>query len=363
MNETTISEVQQPVQQVEGTGCLNELGWFFSGAVLPLGSFSFYRKASKHSVGSVILFFIAFTLVISSLLTIKVGAAMFSVVGEIQKAYAEGTIPEITITHGIAEVNGEQPAVLINNVDSNGDRLLIAADTTGQITHIDEDRFDQGFLLTRTELHMLTNQNGYQVVPLSQVNASFEKDPIIINAETVTQAWSATSIIVVIVAFLFLALWHIVIRLMIIALFGLLMWGIISLARPNTGFGPVIISGLYAIVPAIYLSHLFSRSGISLPGFQTFFLMVFWIIGIVASLSRSAFFSADRPIRLWTAWLGLPMLILFVVDIFTKFPSPYGPIVLWIITLLTWAVLIGVRLFFRFNDPKTEPPVMPEPLP
>lgn len=363
MNEPVISEVSQPVQKTEGAGCLNEAGWFFGGAILPLGSFAYYRKAAKRSVGSAILFFVMFTLIISVLLTIKLGVTMFSVADGIQKAYVEGQIPEITISHGVAEVSGHQPAILLSGSDTNGDRILIAADTTGKLTRIDEDRFEQGFLLTRTELHVLTPRNGYQVLPLSEINSSFEKDPIIINADTVTQAWGVMSIIIIVVAFLGLALWHTVVRLMIIALIGLLLWGIASLIKPNTGFGPVIISGLYAIIPAIYLSHLLSRSNIGLPGFQTFFLLVFWIIGLVVSLSNFKFLGGDRPMRLWTALLGLPMLVVYIVDMFMEFPAPNGPIVLWVVTLMTWAALIGLRLFFLIKDQGPETPSMQEPLP
>lgn len=36
----------------------------------------------------------------------------------------------------------------------------------------------------------------------------FEKDPIIINAQTTSQAWAFVSMIVVILAFIFLVAWH-----------------------------------------------------------------------------------------------------------------------------------------------------------
>lgn len=162
------------------------------------------------------------------------------------------------------------------------------------------------------------------------------------------------STILVILAFIFLALWQVIVRLMIISMIALILWGIVSLLKPNTGFGPIIITGLYAIVPAIYLSHLISRSGFGLPGMQTFFLLVFWIIGLLVNLTDIDFFNNNRPLRLWTAWIGVPMLALFILDIFWQFPSPYGPVLLWVVTLLTGMALVGLRLYFRFKDQAPE---------
>jgi len=357
MDENQVVDVIPVQRSNEAAGCLGEAGWFASGAVLPLGSLSFYRRAGQRSVGGAILFFVAFTLLISMLVTINFGAEMFSARDGIQQAYADGDIPEITISHGVAEVSGVQPFIFLNDSDSNGERIFVAVDTSGKIREIDQKRFDQGFLLTRTELHMLNPQNGYQVLPLSELHTLLSRDPIIINAETVSSFWAGMSVLMVVLAFLGISLWYTVVRLMIIATIALVLWGIISLMRPNTGFGPVIITGLYAIVPAIYLSHLFSRSGIGLPGLQTLFLLGFWVIGLVASFVDLND-TEGRPMRLWTALIGLPMLILFVVDLFWNFPSTGGLVALWGVTLLTGLTLVGLRLYFRFfADRKPEPPV------
>jgi len=355
MEENAILEVQLD-KKTNGPGCLGEAGWFLSGAVLPMGSLAFYRKAVQKSVGSSILFFVIFTLVISTLITIGTGIAMFSAIRGIQQAYANGKIPEITISQGVADVKGRQPYIILDGMASNGKRILVATDTTGQLTRIDGSRYDEGFLLTRTELHILNNSqaNGYQVVPLSEINSMLQRDPIVINAQTASQAWGVMSALVVILVFIFMVLWHTVVRLMVISMLGLIIWGVVALIKPNTGFGPIIITGLYAIVPAIYISHLFSRSNFGLPGIQTFFLLVFWAMGLVINFANIKFFNEDRPLRSWTALIGLPMLLVFVVDMFWQFPAPYGPLALWIVTILTGLVLIGVRLYFRFRDQKPE---------
>ncbi len=353
MTTENITPDTQLEENKNGTGCLGQVGLFLSGAVLPMGSLSFYQKAVKKSVGNAILFFVFFTLVISSLSTINIAVGAFSAIGSIENAFADGDVPEILIENGIAEVSGEQPFVLIDGPDASGRTMFVGIDTSDEITRINSSYY-QGFLLTRTKLHMITPQNGYQVIPLSELNRMFEKDPITINAETVSQAWATFSTIFVILAFFFLILWHTIVRLMIISMIALIIWGIVSLLKPNTGFGPIIITGLYAIVPAIYISHLFSRSNFGFPGVQTFFLLVFWVPGLTANLVNTKFFAEEQPLRLRTALIGFPMLLLFIVDIFWQFQSPYDSIALWVVSLLTWLVLVGLRLFLRLKSQKTE---------
>jgi hypothetical protein len=353
--ENVIPELKDEKKEV-GTGCLGQLGWFFSGTVLPMGSFSYYRRAAQKSVGSAILFFAFFTLVISTLSTINVAVGAFSVIGSIQQAYKDGEIPEITISNGIAEASGEQPFIILDDTTTSGQSMFVAVDTSGTIRRIDTSQYTQGFLLTQTELQMVTPQNGFQAIPLRELNTAFEKDTIIINAQTVSQAWGVMSTVVVIVAFIFLVLWHTVVRLMVISMIALILWGIVALIKPNIGFGLIINTGLYAVVPAIYLSHLFSRSNITFPGLQTFFLLVFWVAVLVVNIVDIKFFTNERPMRLWTALIGLPMLLLYMIDIFWQFPSPYDTIVLWAITLLTGLVLVGLRLYFHFKDQKPELP-------
>jgi hypothetical protein len=300
-------------------------------------------------VGKAVLFFFVFTSVITCLLTTTVTIAMFSLLDGIQNVYTSGKIPEITISNGVAEVNGPQPLTLLDNENIQGQRIFIAVDTTGEITEIDKSRYYQGFLLTRTELHVF-NRGEYQRVPLSAVNSLFERDPLVINADTVSLAWGIISSISAIVVLIFLWLWHFMLRLMIILVYALILWGIVSVFRSNVGFGLIITCGLYAIVPAIYISHLFSRSGFGLPGLQSLFLIGFWVIGLIASLIEHPLLKTEYPMRTWTAFIGVPMLILFIIDSIKAIPAPYGVIMLWAITILTAMALVSVRLFFRYRD-------------
>lgn len=332
-----------------GRGFLSEFGWFASGAVLPMGSLGYYRAASRRSVGLAILFFSVFTILISILTTISVGVGMVGVVAQIREAYQQGRIPDITIKGGVAQVDGAQPWIILED-HVRSESMFVAVDTSGRIASIDTSLYRQGFLLTRTELHMLTTTQGYQRVPLSEINAAFERDPIVINENTVADAWVKLSAITAVLAFLFLVLWNCVVRLMIIAFLALIFWGMASLFRPKLGFGPFIITGLYAIVPAIYLSHVFTRSQASFFGLQTILLILFWAAGLTAALSQDRFFTVEKDLRLWTAALGAPMILWFIVDMFAELPSPGALIALWSITLLTGLVLAGLRLFFHLQD-------------
>jgi hypothetical protein len=215
-------------------------------------------------------------------------------------------------------------------------------------------------LLTSSDLHVYNN-GQYQVLPLYELNSAFEKDPIIINADTVTNAWTFFSIGFTVLAFVFIFLWQSIVRLMILALYALVLWGLVSLFRPNTKFDPIIISGLYAIVPAIYLTYLLGRIGISFPGLQSILLFPFWVVALLASFSDAKIFSTERPLRLWTALIGLPMLIIFCIDKLSEIPSPYGPALLWGITVLTMLIIVGLRLFFRYREGQAIEPSSIEP--
>lgn len=89
-----------------------------------------------------------------------------------------------------------------------------------------------------------------------------------------------------------------------------------------------------------------------LPGTRPF-LLIFWTIGLIASFADIKFLADERPQQTRTALIGLPMLLLFIVDIFWQFPAPYDVAALWGVSLLTGLLaLIAVRLFLHFKDRK-----------
>ena len=336
-------------------GCLSEIGWLFASTVLPICSLSFYRRASQRRVGQALLFFFLITIFISILNTIALGITLNGISQDIRDAYQSGQFPEISISNGVADVDGPQPIILVNEQTSTG-AILVAVDTSGQITSIDESRYDQGFLLTRTELHMMSANGRAQIIPLHEFNNIFQKDPLILNGETLSHAWVTISVFVDLVYFILLLLWNSVARLMFIAVIALIVWGVASLFSPKISFNPFIIGGLYAIVPAIYLTHLLNLIGVRFPGLQTLFLLLFWTLALVASLVQEKIFSVEVPPRLWMVLIGVPMLILFMVDLFVTTPSTYWQIALWSVFLTTLLVLCGLRLYFHIRAMRNDAP-------
>lgn len=131
----------------------------------------------------------------------------------------------------------------------------------------------------------------------------------------------------------------------------------LSLFRLNTGFGPVIVSGIYSLVPAIYISHLFSRAGLYIPCLQTLLFLSAWIVALFITFSPMDFFARERPPRLWRAWLGVPFLLVLAVDLILTFK--YGEIVSWVLFILTGIALViaGVIPLLRTGQASpTEPP-------
>jgi len=355
MNE--LSNPSQASTNVPGSGWLGELGQFFSGFVLPLGSFTFYRKSAQKSVGIAILFFSIFTLTVTFLASVGVGITFLAMGNDIRTSFEDGTIPEIIIRNGVTEVDAQQPLIFFDNQGESSDRTFVAIDTTGVLTEIDRTQYDQGFLLMKRELHVLNNNGRYQVIPLSELNSAFGTDPIIINAETAAKGWTAFSIIVAIVVFIALVVWNSIIRLMYLCLIALVLWGIASLLRPNTGFGPVIITGIYALVPAIYIHHLLSRVNLSFFGLQTILLMPIWAIALYISLAPADFFARERPLRPWRTLIGLPLLLVMAVDVIWSFE--YGDVVSWILMFLTIAALAVIGILPRLQERQPDSPGSP----
>ena len=119
---------------------------------------------------------------------------------------------------------------------------------------------------------------------------------------------------------------------------------------------------LLTLAPMMYWLLVRSRHNPSRIWWSTL-LMLFWAPALVAVLSDNKFFSAERPLRLWTALIGVPMLVWFIVDMFANLPSPAGPIVLWALTVLTMVALICVRLYFHLTTMQPPAPVAQGPLP
>jgi len=331
----------------QSAGCLSELGWLAAAPVLSCFSLNFYHLASKRRTGSAVMFFFVFTFVIVSLQSCGILWGLFKAGQEIRQSFERGEFPEITITGGVAEVSGQQPFVFEDN-DS-----FFGIDTTGQYTEIDRRLYTQGFLLKRSSVVFLNRQGDYREVPLSDVQQLLGlSDPFVLNGETATNYWTGFSLLISVIAFLFLILWNWLVRLAYIALIGLVVWGIVALIRSGTGFGPVLITGLYALVPALFAHFLLSQINFTLPLMTTFFLIVFWGLGLAAALwpraanpapaTADEYFRSERPLRGWRALIALPLVIDIVLEMIFSWNAWY---VTWPLTMFTLIALLAVSLW------------------
>ncbi len=335
-----------PVQARPG-GCLSELGWLGAGWVLACFSPTFYYRAARRRVGSAILFFVMFGLVITSLQTLSLIRGFAQAGIEIRRAFEAGDFPEITLSGGVAEVSGPQPRILIDDPQS-----LVVLDTTGQYTEIDRRRYASGFLLTRTTLIVLNQQGQYQEVPLSQLQQVLNADPIVINGETATNYWTIFAVIFSVIALVFLAVWNTLVRIAYLAVIALVFWGIAALIRPGTGFGPVLVAGLYALVPAEYARFLLSEVRFGFLGLFTIFLLPLWAAALAAALiprapapasdSIADYFRAEHSPRLWRALIALPLLADFALESIFDWKAWY---VTWPLAFLTLIALLAVSLW------------------
>ena len=333
--------------QPQSPGCLSALGWLGAGWVLPCFSLNFYSLAARRRAASAMIFFFVFALTITSLQTLALIRGLFQAGAEIRRTFETGQFPEITITGGEAQVEGPQQVVFFEDADT-----WVAIDTTGELTDIDRQRYRQGFLLTRTTLVVLNNDGRYQKLPLRDVQQALDTDPLIINGDTTTAYWAVFSVIASVIVFVFLIIWNALARLAYIALMALIFWGIAALIRPGTSFGPVLITGLYAVVPALFISFLLSQIQISIPFTTTFFLVVFWGVGLAgaflprtaapASSSVGDYFRAERTLRGWRALIALPLLFDVVLEMIFNWNAWY---VTWPLTLITLGALSAVSVW------------------
>jgi hypothetical protein len=346
---------EAPVQQ-ERFNLLKELGWYGTSLVLPSASLSFYRRAVERSLASAVVFFMAFMAVISLVSTLGVTSKMVLVGEDIRKAFASGAVPEIYITNGTAQVQGKQPAILFDR-----ENTLVAIDTTGVLKDIDRVRYTSGILLTAKDLVILNNTQ-YQRVSLSQVLQVLNQSTLKINAETVSNAWQAFTAGFGLIVFIGFAFWNMVVRFLYLAALALFVLAIIGTSGISVPYHVILRVGIYAFVPVVFLIYVIDRIGFSFLLLQTLLLLGAWSIGLYAALVRGGWdiLGPDRRLREWRALVGVPFMIVMVVDVLTS-PRNGGWIDLfaWIVTLI--ALIIAGWLSKPSLDELGLPPVKEPP--
>lgn len=276
---------QGKVDPAEG-GIVEDLAWLSRGFFQPLYTLQFYRAATQKSLIDAILFFVAFGTLLTIISTFNLSRNLGSVADDIGQAFATGEFPEIVIENGLATVRARQPLILME-----GDGSIVILDTSGTYKSIDTGRYSQGFLLTRNSLHAYSD-GDYQVVQLSDLNSAFG-NPIVVNRETALDLWRSFASIFSVVAFLGIGLWNLAIRFMWLTFLAVLIWGVLSAINMRSDYGPVLTVGIYALVPAVYISFLLGLIGISFCGFQSGLLLVIWVV-----VARLALKSGEAPPQL-----------------------------------------------------------------
>jgi len=113
-------------------------------------------------------------------------------------------------------------------------------------------------------------------------------------------------------------------------------------------------TGLFAVVPATYANYLLDRARIDYFGMFTLLLLLGWAFSLVAAAGKRQsgdFLRGTRPLRAWRALLGIPMLVLFVLDYVYQWS--YGALIVWIAAVVTYAVLFGLE--FLTAQPDVQP--------
>jgi hypothetical protein len=118
------------------------------------------------------------------------------------------------------------------------------------------------------------------VFPLSELNQTFG-NPIILNADSVTGLWSKVATIINILVLVGGSLWFSIGRFIYLAVLGLIVWGVVSISNKNFDYAKILITGIYANVPATYIIFLLRKFGLSFFGLRGLILFVFWGIAIV----------------------------------------------------------------------------------
>jgi hypothetical protein len=267
-------------EQPEGGAerAVDKLIWLLKGFVYPLWNRPFYKEAAKRGMGLTLVFLLIFALLQTIITTTTVASSLSRLSGEIEQAYESGEIPDIRIENGIATSSGTGKYLIENN------RQLVAIDTTGATSTIDTNRFSEGILLTRTEVH-LVNEDGYQVILLKDLNQTFG-NPIVLDSASVTKLWSRIAVFIDLAVFFGGYLFYSVGRFIYLVVLGLVVWAAASLSKKGVDFAPVLITGIFANVPTTYLMFLLRNIGVTFFGLRALLLFGIWGIAIAYVLKE-----------------------------------------------------------------------------
>ena len=245
--------------------------WFVRGLVQPVYSLPFYRSGLTKGLGWAIFFFLFFSIIQTAYTTGRLAIGISEMPQDLEEIQSSGELRSITIENGIASVDGTQPWIVSDQ------RTFIGIDVTGEIREIDTSRYDNGILITKTEIHILNTDGEYQKYSLQDVNAAFG-DPIVIDEDVMNRAWKTFSSIMLIVVGGVSFVWNFGVRLIYIAVLAAVMWALTQTWRKDAQYSDVFVTGIYVSVPVIYLYWLINLLGPVCLCVHTLILFAGWII-------------------------------------------------------------------------------------
>ena len=249
---------------------INFIQWFFRGLVQPIYSLPFYRSGLTKGLGWAIIFLFFFALIQTAIIGVRFSTGFLQASENAEDFPNMGDLRSITIEDGIARVEGRQPWT------ASEEGMFFGIDTTGEITEIDTNRYDNGFLLTRTTLHTLS-EGDYERFSLEDLNATFG-NPIVINEEVLNRFVNIFTNVMLIVIVVGSFLWHFLARLVFLAFLALILLAIAQSWRKDTEYSEVLITGIYVSVPLIYLNWAWNQLGLACFCISAFVLLVGWVI-------------------------------------------------------------------------------------
>jgi len=259
----------------------DRLVWLLKGFAWPCFSLDYYVEATGKRLIVGILFLALFAMLQTAVAGAQMVVGLQDARAEMEEGYANSGIPVVIINNGIASAKPSEPFAW------GSGQMIVAIDTTGATEQIDR-RYGQGFLLTRTDLHVLNN-GQYQVLPLQSLHESFG-NPIVINQETVMQLWNTVMTVLVPLGFIAIYFFSVFIRLVYFLVIGVIVWGIVSIKHKGYDFAKVMMVGLFASVPTWYITFLLKQVGIG------FFLLYTIVISIIWSIAMRAVLRSGEPV-------------------------------------------------------------------
>jgi len=281
------------------------LAWLGAELALSSSSAAFYQQAVRQPVARALFFFVLLACGLTTLQALGLLIGLAQAGYGLWQSFETGDFPVITIENGVASTTEHRPYVFVD------DGVTMAViDVTGRHVAINPNQYRQGILLTRTRLVILNQQGQLQRLPLSDLNAAFNRDPLVIDGALAAQGWAIVSVVVLIVMVLLYLTWHLLLRLIYLLLLALPMWGAAALLRPGTDYGKVLITGVYALLPALAAVYLIGFE-FRFPGMFTLLFGTLWGVGLYLAVRPGP----PRPLRAWRALLALPLLLYLAADL------------------------------------------------